>query len=568
MGKHLGFAWFALTLASGCTGLIGTGDGDGAGGPNGVGPNGQQIPLECSLEIPQAGAERILRLTPEQYANSVRVLLNDENLDPSIDADRESIATLNAVRKWYDAADAVIPTGTAWMSTYASCDVSGDENCAAEFYAAFATRAFRRPLLDDEKAWLDEAWAALPADAPLVERLQTMAELVLQAPEFLYIYFGEGAPVEDSPHGLLSLTGYERAQRLSFFLWNSLPDQSLLDAAANGDLDTPEGVRTQAERMLMDDRVKPVLRSFLAEWLELNGAAILPSLGQSPKDSELFPAMNDSLRAAMRTEIEAFMEYVMFEKDGSMEALFTDTRAYVNGPLAELYGVSNGPTGANEWKWVDLDPSERAGMLTRAGFLTVHAGQTATSPIRRGVYMLRNVLCYDIPPPPANVDNSPVEATDLDEGGVLTVRKQTEIRTSPGSCAGCHNEINGLGFAFEHYDAIGAWQDEEAVTGGDIDASANLSHAGAEFDGPVDGAVKLSEKLAMSPAVAQCATEKWFQVAVRRSPVPLDDCAVASVRDTVSSSGSIRELLLAIITSDAFLNVNHGPTDTEEAASP
>ncbi|MCA9602019.1 MAG: DUF1588 domain-containing protein, partial [Myxococcales bacterium] len=238
-----------------------------------------------------------------------------------------------------------------------------------------------------------------------------------------------------------------------------------------------------------------------------------------------------------------------------------------NGTLADLYGVEDGPAGVDEWKWVNLDPNQRAGMLTRAGFLTVHASQTATSPIRRGVYMLREVLCYDLPPPPPNVNNTPVEETDLGSGDVLTVREETNRRTA-GSCAGCHKEINELGFAFEHYNAIGAWQDEEANTGSPINATATLSHAGAEFDGPVDGALELSAKLAMSPSVAQCATEKWFQTALRRSPVPLDDCAVDSLRDTVSSSGSIRELLLSIVTSESFLHVNHAATDTEEAASP
>lgn len=104
-----------------------------------------------------------------------------------------------------------------------------------------------------------------------------MAELVIQAPQFLYIYFGDGTPVPDSPHGLLSLTGYERAQRLSFFLWNSIPDATLLNAASKGELDTPAGVRNQAERMLMDDRAKPVLRSFLSNWLELDGGTIDPA---------------------------------------------------------------------------------------------------------------------------------------------------------------------------------------------------------------------------------------------------------------------------------------------------
>jgi hypothetical protein len=371
----------------------------------------------------------------------------------------------------------------------------------------------------------------------------------LQAPQFLYLY------TQGTPAGELSvLNGYERAQRLSYFLWDSLPDADLLVAAEKGELDTNSGMRAQAERMLDDDRAKPVLRSFLADWLELDGATILPGLDATPKSSELFPDFDDALRSSMRREIEMFMDHVMFEEDGSLEALFSSTRAYVDAPLAELYGVE-GPTRAGEWAWVDLDPEERAGMLTRAGFLAVHATQNVTSPIRRGVYMLTEVLCVDLPSPPANVDNTPVEATD---GDAESVREATQQRTASPSCAGCHVEINELGFAFEHYDAIGRWQDEEAETGSEIDATATLSNAGDGLDGPVDGAVELSKRLARSPEVARCITQKWFEVALRRSPVKLDACSVQQIQAKTAEANSIRALLLAMVESDAFLNVNHG----------
>jgi hypothetical protein len=361
--------------------------------------------------------------------------------------------------------------------------------------------------------------------------------------------------VQGTPSGAVSvLNGYERAQRLSYFLWDSLPDAALLAAATSGELDTSAGMRAEAERMLTDERAKPVLRSFLAEWLELDGAAILPSLEETPKTAELFPDFNDVLRSSMRREVEMFMDHVMFEEDGSLDALFSSTRAYVNGPLAELYGVT-GPDGADDWEWVDLDPTERAGMLTRAGFLAVHATQSVTSPIRRGVYMLTEVLCFDLPSPPANVDNTPVEAT---EGDAQSVREATLARTGSASCAGCHVEINELGFAFEHYDAIGSWQDEEAATGSVIDATATLSNAGDGLNGPVDGAIELSARLAQSPEVARCVSHKWFEVAMRRSPVQLDACSVQKIQAKTAETRSIRELLLAMVESDAFLNVNHG----------
>jgi hypothetical protein len=504
----------------------------------------------CCVGV-QVGAERIQRLTPQEYQSSLRAFVGDDTLSPVLDADREPIATLDGVRKWFNAADDAVPATAAWLGAYGDCDAE-DEACAVTLYEAFAQRAFRRPLRGDERAWLSESWQAFPSAAPVSMRLETMAELILQAPQVLYLY-----PEGTTEDAVRTLDGHERAERLAYFVWDAPPDELLLSAASGGELDTAAGMRAQAERMLADERAKPVLRAFLSDWLELDGATILPSLDDTPKDEQLYPGFDQVMRQSMRTEIEAFMDYVMFEQDGSLEALFGSTRAYVNGPLAALYGVDGGPDGADDWQWVDLDETRRAGMLTRAGFLAVHASQTATSPIRRGVYMLREVLCVDLPAPPANVDNSAVAVDDVKDD-VTTVREATVARTGKQACAGCHVMINELGFAFEHYDAIGRWQDTEVGTGGTIDATAMLSHAGAGLDGPIDGALELSARMAKSPAVAACATRRWFEVALRRSPVELDACSLQTVQAKVSATQSIRELLLAMVESDAFLHVNHG----------
>ncbi|MDF3065472.1 MAG: Cellulose-binding domain protein [Polyangiaceae bacterium] len=544
----------------GCVGKIGSsGPGaDALGGPGGPGTpggagsssgSGGPGPASGDCTTPRVGPERIHRLTPKEYTNSLRALLGSDALEPVLDADREPIATLDAVRKWYNAADAAVPSMLSWLAGYGSCDPESDQACAKQLYEAFAERAFRRPLTDEEREWLESSWAALPARASNVQRLEVMGELVLQAPQFLYSY------AEGTPAGAVNvLDGYARAERLAYFLWDAPPDAELLAAAAGGELSAREGMRVHAERLLADERAKPVLRAFLAEWLELDGATILPSLEETPKDPALFPELDGVLRQSMRRELEAFMDHVMFEADGSLTELFTSTRAYVNAPLAKLYGVK-GPASADEWAWVDLKPTERAGMLTRAGFLTVHASQNVTSPIRRGVYLLKEVLCVNMPSPPANVDNTPVEVTG---GEIKTVRQATLQRTGNPTCGACHTRINELGFAFEHYDAIGRWQDEEAPTGETVDASADLSKSGSSLQGTIDGALELSRRLAESPEVASCATERWFQVALRRSPVELDACSVQQVQAKTSETRSIRELLLAMVESDAFLHVSHG----------
>jgi hypothetical protein len=500
------------------------------------------------------GTERIQRLTPREYTNSVRALLGDQDFAPVLDVDREPLATLDAVRKWYNAADAAVPSSGGWLTPYGSCNPTSDEACAKQLYEGFARAAFRRPLSDDERAWLASSWAALPTRAAAAQRLEVMGELILQAPQFLYPY-AEGTAAGAAN----ALDGYARAERLSYFLWDAPPDAELLAAAAAGELASPAGVRAHAERLLADERAKPVLRSFLADWLELGGATILPSLEDTPKDAKLFPGFDSALRQSMRRELEMFMDYVMFESDGSLETLFTSTHAYVNAPLAKLYGVA-GPTRADEWAWVELNPSQRAGMLTRAGFLAVHATQNVTSPIRRGVYLLKEVLCAKLPSPPANVDNTPLEIS----GAIDTVREATLQRTGNPTCGACHTRINELGFAFEHYDAIGRWQDAEAQTGAAVDASADLSKSGSSLQGSVEGALKLSELLAHSPEVAACATKRWFEVALKRSPVELDACSVQQIQTKAGETRSIRQLLLALVESDSFLYVSHG----EQAESP
>lgn len=559
--RLLGAAGALLTLwLSGCVAKIGS-DGPNAGlgagtpgssgtstGSGGQGGSGGSGAASQDCATPRVGPERVHRLTPKEYLNSLRALIGNDALEPALDPDREPIATLDAVRKWYNSAEAAVPPTSAWLGAYGDCNPSSDEACAKQLYESFATRAFRRPLQEDERQWLASSWAKLPSKASNVQRLEVMGELVLQAPQFLHAY------AEGTPAGAVNvLDGYARAERLAYFLWDAPPDADLLAAAAAGELDSASGMRTQAERLLADERAKPVLRSFLAQWLELDGATILPSLADTPKDAKRFPGFDTALRQSMRHEIEMFMDHVMFEADGSLDELFTSTRAYVNGPLAKLYGVK-GPSGADDWAWVELDATERAGMLTRAGFLAVHASQDVTSPIRRGVYLLKEVLCVKLPSPPANVDNTPVEVTG---GEVKTVRDATLQRTGSPTCAGCHTRINELGFAFEHYDAIGRWQTTEAPTGAMVDATADLSKSGSSLQGKIDGALELSRRLAQSPEVAACATAKWFELALRRSPVELDACSVQQIQTKTSETHSIRELLLAMVESDAFLNVSH-----------
>jgi len=316
--------------------------------------------------------------------------------------------------------------------------------------------------------------------------------------------------------------------------------------------------------MLMDARAEETVQRFFWRWLQLDGGRLHHPLEETDKDAELFPEYDAGLRRAMRTELEAFVRRVFFEGDASFEQLLADNHAYVNGALAELYGVEGGPTGADEWAWVELDPEERSGLLTRAAFLTVFASADVRSPIRRGVFVIEEVLCNALGEPPPNASDTPVTGGEVDDGSggtvVRTVREDVEARTQGEPCSGCHRVINPVGFAFGHYDAIGRWRSEELGTGLPIDASGMLQ--GSDVDGEVGGAVELSRQLSRSERVRSCFARRFMTRALGHAPGELDECATEHVQRRFADTGSMWEMVLAIVESDAFRYVStHDPEE-------
>jgi hypothetical protein len=517
-------------------------------------PELNQDPIACDLGIPQAGEARIRRLTPTQYRNTVRALFGDPTIEVELNDEDDDYASALAVEQFDLAAADLAPRALDLLADYDACADAGAA-CAEAFVDGFGARAFRRPLTDDERGWLTDAFATARGGFSFEESIMMVTQSILTYPAFLYLA-PIGEVVEDSPHGLRALDDYELAERLAYFLWSTMPDDELFEAAAAGALTEGDGagLRAQAERMMDDPRAHAMAHDFVGEWFQLDGGTLHFGLDEAPKDPELYPEVDDDLRAAMRTELGALMEKEVFD-GGEIGDLFTDTAAYVNGPLAEIYGVAGGPTGADEWAWVELDPTQRAGLLTRAAFASTYATARVQAPIRRGTFVLRNVLCYDQPPPPPDVDNRPIE--DNGEAGPSTVREATEARTQGSTCTGCHSIIDPIGFSFEHYDAIGRFRDEEIESQLPIDASGALAMSG-NVDGPVADAIELSQKLAQSEAAGGCLTKRWFTFALGREPALLDQCSFEAMEQATGGSRRIRDLLMALIESDAFKHVNPG----------
>ncbi|HET6576019.1 MAG TPA: DUF1592 domain-containing protein, partial [Fimbriiglobus sp.] len=372
------------------------------------------------------------------------------------------------------------------------------------FCRRFAERAFRRPLTDDlRRLYVDRQFAATKEPEVAVRRVVL---LVLKSPRFLYRDLG-------GPEG------YAVAARLSFALWDSLPDGELLKAAADGKLSTREQVAKQAERMLADPRAKGKLRDFLHVWLKADGH---PDLAKDPKR---FPGFDAEVASDLRTSLDLFLDDVLSADTADFRKLLLADDLYVNGRLAKFYGADL-PDDAPFTK-VKLNADRRAGVLTHPYLMAAFAYTGSTSPIHRGVFLARGVLGRVLRPPPEAFTPLPEDLHPK-----LTTRERVELQTKSQACASCHGMINPLGFTLEHFDAIGRYRVKD--NGQPIDASGvYLTTAGKAVK--LDGARQLGEFLAGSPEVQESFAEQLFHHLVQQpvrayGPKTLDELQAAFAR--------------------------------------
>jgi hypothetical protein len=502
---------------------------------------------ECALDIK---ARPGLRLSSVQYINTIRDLVGDASFHAELE-DESGLITQRATRQLRDAAELVVARRAQWTRSVFPCDTTGSEDlgCRDAFIDEFGKRAFRRPLTDTEKSRLRDAYDFARGEAlDFNDSMEVVLQVILQSPAFVYV-FEDG--VAESTGNVRLLTDHEVATRLSYFLWSSTPDDELLAAAAAGRLSTPDGLSAEAERLLADSRAKTAIRHYMAEFLQLNGGQLHYPLEEVTKDQDLYPEVDAVLLDSMRVETNALIDRIVFDGTGSFEDLFTTREAYVNGPLAALYEV-DGPSDAHTFEWVTL-PAHRAGVLTRAAFLTTYSTATVTAPIRRGAWIRKELLCTTLGDPPPNIDDTPLEGGASGNGDVLTVREATDVRTmTEAQCAGCHSLINPLGYPFEEFDAIGRTQTFEVVSGEPVDTATDVT--GTDFDGPIADAAAMSAALGASEQARSCFASKVLESA-------LGDAAPDACTGTEAAfvaGGDINNLLVAIVNSDAFRYLNVG----------
>lgn len=552
----------ACALACGCYSGVGnspgaSGDADAGGSEDAAGSEGAgsaesgdtgEPGGECASQI---HSQPLQRLSPIQYRNTIRDLFGDPEFVETY-ADEEEVTTQLGVRQLRTDAETILARKASWTETVFPCATDGaaDDACVEQFITEFGRRALRRPIDADTRGWLRGSYdAAIAEGLAFGDAMDVLLATMLQSPELVY-RIEVGVPAEGQPAHIRKLDDHELASRLSYFLWDTMPDAELFAAADAGEL-TGDGLRTQIERLLTDPRSEGRVQHFMSQWLQIDGGQLHLPLEEAFKDAELFPEYGAPLQAAMRDELEAFVHRVFYEDDAAFEDLFNARDAYVNASLADLYGVP-GPADDDTWQWVELPAEQRAGLLTRAAFLTVFAAARPQSPIRRGVVVLEEIMCQPLGEPPPNASDTPVEGGDVD-GENRTVRQDVEIRTQDAACNTCHGMINPVGFTLEHYDAIGRWQSEELISGLPVDASGMLF---GDVEGPVDGGIELSSKLAMSPRVRECFADHWMSHALGLPGEELDPCTQESVRSAFVQSGNMKELLVNIAASDAFRFIN------------
>jgi hypothetical protein len=421
---------------------------------------------------------------------------------------------------------------TAALEAVSGCAAEqlGTPTCRDQFLKGFLRRAFRRPPTDEDlsemNAVFDEG-QRLGGDA--VSGVRAVVEVALQSPELVYL-FALGEP-SDEP-GLVELTSHELAARLSYFLTGAPPDAELREASDAAKLDA-ETARGQARRLLGAAPNREQVRWFYEQLYRLSPEHIVTD------DSEF----RNVLLPLAHAETARFIDHVTFDGPGTFRALLLDTSSWLNEPLARFYDV--GGVSGTEPSPVQLDPSRRAGLFTRAMFLADSSRGNRTNLVGRSVRVLSQLLCYQVPPPPVVVPQDPSEPPSVPS----TTRQLLSAETAGVACQDCHRDIDPLGFAFEHYDQQGRWRDQE--NGLPIDSSGELHRTDAQ--GEFQDALGLMALIADSEDATACFVDHWSTLAYRRELTPADACARERLSAAFAASGGkVVELLVELAASDNF----------------
>lgn len=520
-------------------------------GPRVERPVDPNLPEGAPRELP-AASSRAARLSHQEYENTARDFLaapQSLGLTSTFIADSTSTTFTNnggdlnvTSSQWQDyqtAAEELARRATLTLDTLtAACGgtLPGDD---ASIIAALGRRAFRRALTPAEVSafttLFDEGATFYPALTPRLAGARVVLEAMLQSPHFLY-------RVELSTAvsaGVVPLSGAELATRLSYALWQSMPDEALLAAAESGALLTADGYTAQTLRLLTDPKARDAVRQFHAQLLNQQKFADITRV------TTLFPEFSIGLRESMKQEQVRFIDDVVFTQRGGLGALLTTPSTFVDANLARVYGLSG--TFDASFQKVQLDGTRRGGLFTQVGFLAANATSTESDPIHRGVFLNHRLLCAPLPSPPNMVPPLPRPDPSVPK----TLRTRITEFTGNGTCgAGCHSTmINPVGFAFEHYDALGRWRDTD--NGLPVDARDTYSFDGTRRS--YDGALELSTAMAEERMAHDCYAQHWVEFLHGRKLGPEDDAMIRRVGRQSNRDGlPVTDVLRLLVESESF----------------
>ena len=408
-----------------------------------------------------------------------------------------------------------------------------EETSAKKILSKLMRRAYRRPVTEDDLRRPMQFFKDASAKGDFDAGIESALASILIDSDFLFRI--ERDPADVKPGDAYQISNLELASRLSFFLWSSLPDDALLEAAIDGSINEEKTLEQHVRRMLADKRSQPLVTNFASQWLYLR------NLDSITPDLRLFPDFDDNLRQSFRRETELFVESVISEDRSVLDFLKADY-TFLNERLAHHYGIPH--VYGSRFRRVSLPAnSNRGGLLRHASILTVTSYATRTSPVIRGHWILKNLLGSPPPPPPANVP--PLKDNTVDN--TLSVRERLAEHRANEACAGCHNLMDPVGFSLENFDAVGRWRDVEA--GKPIDSTGGMPD-GSRFDG-VDG---LERALLDRPELfVRTITEKLLTYALGRGVEHSDGPAVRRIiRDAKANDFRFSSLIMGVVKSTPF----------------
>jgi len=512
----------------------------------------EQVLASAMCKSPSPGRAPLRRLSNAEYRNTMADLLGDsaateamiatatqtfpsetESLGFRNNADYLGVSDLVA-QGYMDAAEQFLDS-IANNKAFVPCTpVQGSElDCGKTFIQTFGKLAFRRPLTGDEVSQYAAIFGKALNSFDFDTAVRTTAFAFLQSPNFLYrVEYGA-----DAAGAYTHPSQYEMASRLSYLFWQSMPDQTLFDAADAGQLATPDQIKAQAERMLADPKSTRLLEYF-DQWLGLD------TLNTTfVRDPALYPNLDPNLVPLLQRETRAFVSDVLSRPEGNLTDLLTGQYTFANAELAQHYGFS-GPTGTD---FVRVDTPGRSGVLTQ-GMLLARDKATRTSIVRRGLKIRLDVLCEQVNAPPPNVNVN----LDTSDASGMTQRQRLEVHRQNPSCAGCHDLMDPIGVVFEGFDAVGRARSADEQ-GRPVDATSTIANT-EDANGPVNGATDLGKLLANSEEVRSCYVTKSFRFFYGRDVAGPDACSLAQLLKSFKGNAySLSELLVALTQTDAFL---------------